>query len=325
MLNFHKNAAVRNYFSRREQRRLWIWVLAIGVPLVLVSHFFEQWFAKAGPTSARTEPIDTRLAAVPTTGVPGSFLSPPEPEENPADEEGFFEGVNPTLLKEIRDDTPSRGAEHGPFFNLMEVLARTPDDQLRAASLGETAYVQLFRQPEVYRGKLVTLAGTVARAYQVPMTQNEMGRDHFYQLWLLPKGAPTHPIVVYSLDLPEKFKLGEKLNEKVSLTGFFFKRWAYESKGGTMTAPMVLAKNVKWKRPAEGAGRIDGAKSVGWLTFAVGLSVLGLLIVSVFASRFAARSAIVRPTADRDAIEALKNEPTVEISEELRRLAREGE
>ena len=51
----------------------------------------------------------------------------------------------------------------------MDILNRTDPETLNKASLGPVSYAQLFRQPNQYRGRLVTVSGVVRRANRLEL------------------------------------------------------------------------------------------------------------------------------------------------------------
>jgi hypothetical protein len=170
-------------------------------------------------------------------------------------------GLEQTLLKltrtRIEDDTIFRPAEREIWFHELARVRDTPAPELREESLGQVAYLQLFHQPDDYRGQVVTLKGTVKLAYRVRAPENYLGIEQYYVFWLHPAGGPTSPVVVYALGAPPGFpEIKDKdldrettpLSEELAVTGVFFKRWAYLAKDGTetYTAPLVLANVPQW-------------------------------------------------------------------------------
>lgn len=159
-------------------------------------------------------------------------------------------------LLEIRDDMVWRPAEQHAWFRLFETLIELNEQQLQEQSLGEASFVQLFRQPNEYRGKIVTTRGRVELAYKVSAPKNDIGIEAYYVFWLRPLDSSDSPIVAYALELPPDFPaVGEghtALREDLTFTGYFVKRWAYGAKDGIRTAPLLLAKVPVWHPAPEG-------------------------------------------------------------------------
>jgi hypothetical protein len=160
---------------------------------------------------------------------------------------------------QVRDDTVAfRPAEREIWFHALARVQNADKGQLRQASGGRVSYLQLHKQPADYRGKFVTVAGTVRLAYRASAPPNYLGVKEYHVYWLHPAGGPDAPIVVYALAAPPGFpRIAERdanqpprdLHEDVEVTGLFFKRCAYFAKGSTYTAPLVIANVPDWRRP----------------------------------------------------------------------------
>ena len=156
-------------------------------------------------------------------------------------------------LAAVRDDTiPNRAAERFAWFRLFEVLAGADPAELHKLSHGTVGYVQLLKQPKNYRGKLVTVRGTIELGYRVPSFENVEGIKQYYIFWVRPAGGDDSPLVVYALETPDGFpevldknvedQKKNRLNVEVEFDGYLFKRMAYLSKQGTLTTPLLLAR-----------------------------------------------------------------------------------
>ena len=105
-------------------------------------------------------------------------------------------------------------------------------------------YLQLFKQPDDYRCRVVSVKGTVKLAYRVAAEPNYLGVNEYVVYVIHPAAGPGSPIIVYALAAPAGFPAianrdrdgkTTKLDEDVELTGVFFKRWAYQGQDGTYT------------------------------------------------------------------------------------------
>jgi hypothetical protein len=209
-----------------DERQQWLAVLA---------ELEEQWQQQSLPAlAALAEP------------------EPPLPEHQQALERIQAE-LDAVFLSAIRDNTVFRPTEMDAWFRLLERLSRSGSVELQSASAGTVGFGQLFKQPDVYRGRLVTVQGTVRRAEFKVAPDNLYGIDGYYMLWLQPVSANS-PIVIYSLEIPDRFpanraaKAGGSqvdLDEDIVVTGYFFKRWAYPAQDGTRLAPVILARSLR--------------------------------------------------------------------------------
>lgn len=252
----------------------WMWQAAGGEQTIDA----VPWAESPANTEAVQE-VDTRLDVAPRQSLPpGVFVSEPEmpqsatelarderrdvpgggltdgpnkraiDETRPADQQPLelLPGVNENDLATIRDDTVFRSAEFAAWFSWSQLLRKLSEGDVAVPSPVEATFLQLYRQPNAYRGRLVRVSGIVRRAHLIEARPNELGIDTFYQCWLFSDKAGTNPTVVYAQDMPAGFPTGLNIYENVSFTGVFFKRWAYQAKGGIMTAPLVLTANGDW-------------------------------------------------------------------------------
>ncbi len=279
VLQFRNGPRPRNYLSRREQKRLFVLVMfLLGVVWIAFEarnpeHYSWIWRLGGGNETA-DERVDTRLAPV-ASAADDTFIFPrpgdPDDENGP----GTSGPLTEAGLASIRDGEPFRASENGAWFKLFDRLQKTDSATLREQSTGPVTFIQLYRQPKEYRAELVTLAGTLRRSEPVTAPRNDMGIESYYMTWLSPRDHPSDPIVVYTLTVPDDFPQGMAIEEQVELEGFFFKRWPYEAQDGGRSAPVVLAKSLRWiaTEPAEPAPPISPAGVVGLAALLAGLLV----------------------------------------------------
>lgn len=154
-------------------------------------------------------------------------------------------------LADVLDNTIIRSAEADAWFRCFEQLQSATPLALKAEAIGRIGFLPLFKQPQMYRGKLVTVRGDLRLGYRVAAQANHCGIEEYYVYWLKPAGGPNRPIVIYALEtLPGFPKLADKelgqapteLDIAAEVTGYFFKNWAYPAQDHTRVAPLLLAR-----------------------------------------------------------------------------------
>jgi hypothetical protein len=206
--------------ARRPESWTWIWQLsgqAPPSPALL-------------PTASTAQPQSTHQEATGQTGWPP--------------------GLDPHVLDNVRDDSHFRPAEQTAWFALWQILQVTPAEQLRSWSLGQTSYLQIYRQTQNYRGRLVDLQGVIRRAHLIQAPHNDVGIQQYWQCWLFPLNEPREPVVVYALDAPQRLRDSMTLDEPARLTAIVYKRWSYQAADGLQVAPVVLAKELTLLAPS---------------------------------------------------------------------------
>jgi hypothetical protein len=211
------------------------------------------------------------------------------PSENEEQLLASFQATLDTIaIERVEDDTVFlRPAEREMWLRLEGKARDATAEELAHQSVGTVGYLQLFKQPDEYRGKAVTIRGTVKSAYRVAAHPNYLGIKDRFVLWIAPEGGPTSPIVVYALELPEGFPAVPasdsgtmiKLDEPVTVTGFFLKRGAYLGKDATYAGPLLIAKSPHWQ-PVSTLAEIRSGEIPTWLGWVGGVAVVFALIAS---------------------------------------------
>jgi len=271
-------------------------------------------------------PIDTRLARRGNTDIPGVIVAAadnPVPVDNTRK---YFPGVNPEYLARVRDDTVLRGgSEHDAFFHLLEILNKESAETLEKSATPVT-FVQLFKQSDEYRGELVSMEGSLRRAFKLPAARNDYGITDYYQTWFWPHDK-DFPVVIYFLHLPEGFPLGMEIHEEVSVVGFYFKRWAYPAQDDIRTAPLLLAKEPTWQKNIPWSVRRHDTSPWKLAAFGAGIVVLlgGIAIYTRFARSTALENMELRQSAGaKQKLDRLTDEEVLpNVQETLARLEQE--
>ena len=282
-MDLQSRRPVRNYLSGREQRRLLMLVASLGLVLFLMNEArkSENWKWLADLDSARQAKPLPPGAEGRETAEDGTPIKP-------------LPDFDRDTLKAVRDDTTFRDEEQAAWFGLLCVLKDADPRALAKASLGKITYVQLFDQPNVYRGKPVTLGGVIRRARYWEAPKNDFGIDGYYRAVLDPDDDSGNPIIVYVLRLPDGFPIGKDIAANVTFTGYFFKRWVYQSGNGLRTAPVVLAKTFAWT-PSEPETPASRESPSPVLVITGGLLIAGIIIFMAYR-----RTRRVRPVEDVD-------------------------
>lgn len=196
-------------------------------------------------------------------------------------------------MDQIRDDTVWRYDEKNIWFRFLEQLQALPPESLSAESVGKVSFVQLFKQPVEYRGKLVRIRGALRMAYRVPAPPNVLGIKHYTVFWLQPDGPENSPVAIYALGAPAGFPAipdrnpagaSLALSERASVTGIFFKRWAYRATDGARLAPLVLANQIdwEWQPPAQ---ELSDSQAISQLALGAGIAAVLSILFAVYIYR----------------------------------------
>ena len=220
-------------------------------------------------------------AAVIAAAYAGALAQPPPP---PAPAEPAAGSAGWSVVK---DDTLGvRPEEAGLYARVLADLAAADPSALKREAAAFLAgrdtpearagnvFADVFRHPDAYRGKPVTLTGhaRVVREFPGPDDMAAGGGEPpmLVEAWVFPADSGGNPAVVVVSAAPGVPR-GNDLLVPVTVTGRFFKKYGYEAHDTTRTAPMLLAGTIE-RLPEPAAGGATPAV----LAAAAGVTLLGL-------------------------------------------------
>jgi hypothetical protein len=141
-------------------------------------------------------------------------------------------------------------------------------------------FVDLFNEPDLYHGKLVTLQGHLRKLSSFSPDDNPYGiQDQLWEAWLYDPHGQNHPAVIISTSRDKHLGEGTDLvADHVTVTGYFFKNYGYEGQDAMRFAPMVIAQRIEYRPPAASMNPFD-----------LGLSAKMQLLVAAIATLMVAR------------------------------------
>lgn len=108
-------------------------------------------------------------------------------------------------------------------------------------------FVDLFQNPEVWQGELVTLKGYVRRVLTHPADPTLFNGQPLHELWLYTRDSQHIPTVVVTPTLPRDFPVNADLIDSITVTGCFYRMYVYRGQSETRQAPLVLAGRIQWQ------------------------------------------------------------------------------
>ncbi|MBA2116915.1 hypothetical protein [Bremerella alba] len=264
----------RNYFARGEQLRLMMLVGSLGLVVVLMIRAADpetwRWIAPDKTSGEGVSNNDRarvtqhqiqvpRKAVAGDNGTDGEFRvvgsrRPATPYtlggkgKGNAKEAHDQVWADPEALALVEDSSPFRASDFEAWSQIFDRMRDATPQDLSVEHAPLVQFGQLFQQSKLYRGKLVTIQGTVRRCVKLPPNPLDERAGNLWQLWVF-AGGDNSPIVIYSMNLPAGFPVGNEIHETVSFQAVYFKKWVYAAKGGTMTAPLLLARTANWQAP----------------------------------------------------------------------------
>jgi hypothetical protein len=284
--------------------------------------------AAAPAAWARWQPIDAPAAAL---GLPLATASAPRPTDGPASASPWPEarpglvvaaarvawfpdtllgkaGFDYGLFDSVADGKRLERGDTAAFYAALATAGRIDPKVIATTAGGPTDPLPLIDPgqkwlPE-HRGDPVVIDGVALRATRVtidePFRQQEVGSDHYWELYVFVETPlldvdgrmqNSFPIVCCVRELSPGMPSGDRINERVRVPGFAFKRYAYTfempvEKAGAVVAEkerqqttLVIGPRAIWSPPAQDpASRsialIAGIAAVSALAAVFGLGLL---------------------------------------------------
>jgi hypothetical protein len=138
-----------------------------------------------------------------------------------------------------------------------------------------------FNQSEKCQGQVVSFSGHIRQAISFPVGENDFGIKTLYQVTLFDEESKGYPVIIICTEVPDGLPLNfpeTQVYDGVSVTGYYFKLFAYEGKEDLQAVPLVLAKTVSWS-PPEPTSREFPDWGYGFV-IAVGVVVLFMIVRS---------------------------------------------
>ena len=262
----------------------------VGLPLSTVAAL-----RPAGPADAASWP-----AATPTL-----LLAAPAVGWNPPTPLGGL-GMNYALFASVVDGKKLERGDTAAFYAMLASVGRAAPGAIEAAA-GKAADIVAIIDPArkwfaTHRGDPVTVAGIARRVTKISIDEawrrQEVGADHYWELYVFvdtpllqvnERKQTDYPFVCCVRTLPEGFPTGDDVGEKVTVSGFALKRYAYplpdldirssqgdkEIRGQRMETALLIGRTVGWKPEPLAAA---ATSTLSWI-FSTLAALIGLALV----------------------------------------------
>lgn len=242
--------------------------------------------------------------------------------ENPPRDQNL--DIDPSWLSAVRDNTVGiRKSEAEAFYRILNVARSIPPSDLQADADEQAFYADVVSSPESYRGHPITLVGDVVRLYAYEAPENRYRVKQLYDAWIVTSDSGNQPYRVVCQAIPQDLTPGEHLRQPVQVTGYFFKKEAYETVGQKVgVVPTVLAGKLFLRETPYSTPPVDHL--VPWLVGVITVIGLAMLATLVGFSIGDSRARRWQPAMGLKPADASKLSDAVDhrlsIAESLRRL-----
>lgn len=170
----------------------------------------------------------------------------PPPPDSQATTSGYLPTVDRSRLVPVEDNTHFRDEESDAWFHLLQVAGEADPQELAAASVGEVVFAQYLGQPEVYRGRVVTIEGNARRVEAITPAANDLGINRLYRIIVQPDRDIRRPFTLYCLTLPNGWSPDGEIpaDGRLRASAMFFKNWVYSHPRGVDISPVFIAQSI---------------------------------------------------------------------------------
>lgn len=197
-------------------------------------------------------------------------------------------GMDYALLDTVKDGGRIEPGDNPALFALLAAAGRPEAAAVRGLQLTTDRILPLIDPREKWfaghRGDAVTLTGIARKATRVvidePVRRRQVGADHYWELFVFAdtpllrvndRVQDDYPFVCCVRSLPVGFPSGDRIGERVSVTGFALKRYGYplpdldisssqgdkERRGQRMETALIVGGTPEWivaTPPVDGRG-----------------------------------------------------------------------
>ncbi len=293
------------YLNRKDQRRLLAMVGVLCLVVMGVSWAARPqswyWLLPPGNETAQNEPVRNEtesskkhfvdVGAI-NTDSPGQKNDAVKTVSNTASDKrkeadskkSASSDLPAEWLESINDQVMGlRANESDTYYRVLSHISRLDDRYLKKHARKDVLYVNLLRNPELFRGKLITLRGTARRITETQVGKNQYGVRKAYEAWVLTPDSGSDPIRIVATDIDSRLPSGEEVAVEIEATGYFLKLYSYASNGGQYQAPLILAARIE-----PSVVRISASRGTGLepyiLSFAIFIG-LGTIFAATVYSR----------------------------------------
>jgi hypothetical protein len=233
------------------------------------------------------QPADTAVAQAPVAQAAGEDFEKVVPGPTEQDEAEWDAAKEE--FQAVTDKDVLAAIEMPLYWRLVKWVQAQTFDELRQRAK-TISYVQLWEEPDKYRGKLIRLKMLHLRqVFEWPATENSANVKLIYDARGWTDDSKAFPYIVLFCDKPPKLRLGSDIHEESTFVGYFLKQMSYRDGLDTRRAAPLLIGRLRWeKNLAEEALQSNRAQAGEVWPVLIGGGVLLVVIVGtwVYRSRF---------------------------------------
>jgi hypothetical protein len=184
----------------------------------------------------------------------------------------------------IQDKTPIQLRETAAYATLLERARNTSAADLAKDSRRDIFFTHVWERPEKYRGVPVHLQGVAKKILTYEVEPTLAPSQRLYEIWFYTDENRYFPNVAIIQDPPAGLLVGDDLNLRVTIDGYFMKLMKYRAGDTNRAAPLFIGR-MEWTPivvAPPSSFRDLGPFSRRYLASGVFILALGSIAIRVF-------------------------------------------
>ena len=172
----------------------------------------------------------------------------------------------------LADKTPMGPRDNAAYKALLDRAREAPPEKLARDARRDVFYTHLWERPDLYRGVPVHLEGTLRKVLPHGKVDPVFTpKEKLVEAWFVTPESRPLPYVAMIEDVPAGLPIGDNLNERVVVDGYFLKLLYYEAGDTPAPRPCSWAGSAgsrtttrRASPPRPGARRAGTSRSSPW-------------------------------------------------------------
>jgi hypothetical protein len=181
----------------------------------------------------------------------------------------------------IVDKTKILPRETAAYAILLERARETSPEGLARKARHDIFFTHVWERPEKYRGVPVHLQGVAKKILTYEVQPELSPTKRLYEVWFYSDENRSFPNVVVLQDPPSGLVVGDELNLRVTVDGYFMKLMGYLAGDAPRAAPLFIGRMHWTPEPAPPRSTMQDLSRLSKRDLATGVFILALLWIAV--------------------------------------------
>jgi hypothetical protein len=180
----------------------------------------------------------------------------------------------------IVDKAPVLPRESAAYGKLLEKVRDTSPQDLSKQARRDIFFTHVWERPEKYRGVPIHLQGTAKKIITYEVSKAMAPSERLYEIWFFSDENKSFPYVVVIQDTPPGLIVGDEIEARVTVDGYFLKLMGYRAGDHLRAAPMLVGRVKFAPAPTAAPSALTELKRLPKREITIGVLILLLLYIA---------------------------------------------